>query len=197
MWKLKDAKEIKILGITVKPKNKIYWFEGVTEKGVKDLLNNENSKYRWLRSQKNRRILVVLMALGTALVAAGSYWPTLKTNLDLSDGTEVVIYSVTAIFAIFAVLLGYLFLRISVRGIADAPDELLDERQIKIRDTSFRYAYYGFGYIVLVLLLLMNLGPEVKLFQPEGNDGSYLIISMTFLCAALPSMILAWRERDI
>ena len=197
MWKLKDAKEIKILGITVKPKNKIYWFEGVTEKGVKDLLNNENSKYRWLRSQKNRRILVVLMALGTALVAAGSYWPTLKTNLDLSDGTSVVIYSVTAIFAIFAVLLGYLFLRISVRGIADAPDELLDERQIKIRDTSFRYAYYGFGYIVLVLLLLMNIGPEVKLFQPEGNDGSYLIISMMFLCAALPSMILAWRERDI
>ena len=197
MWKLKDAKEIKILGITVKPKNKIYWFEGVTEKGVKDLLNNENSKYRWLRSQRNRRILVVLMALGTALVAAGSYWPTLKTNLNLSDGTEVVIYSVTAIFAIFAVLLGYLFLRISVRGIADAPDELLDERQIKIRDTSFRYAYYGFGYIVLVLLLLMNVGPEVKLFQPESNDGSYLIISMMFLCAALPSMILAWRERDI
>ena len=197
MWKLKVAKEIKILGITVKPKNKIYWFEGVTEKGVKDLLNNENSKYRWLRSQKNRRILVVLMALGTALVAAGSYWPTLKTNLDLSDGTSVVIYSVTAIFAIFAVLLGYLFLRISVRGIADAPDELLDERQIKIRDTSFRYAYYGLGYIVVALLLLMNVGPEVQLFQPEGNDGSYLIISMLFLSAALPSMILAWRERDI
>jgi hypothetical protein len=197
MKKLKDAKKIKILGVTVKPKNKIYWFEGVTEKGVKSLLTDENSKYRWLRSQKNRRILVVLMALGTALVAAGSYWPTLKTNLNLSDGTSVVIYSVTAIFAIFAVLLGYLFLRISVRGIADAPDELLDERQIKIRDTSFRYAYYGFGYIVLVLLLLMNFGPEVKLFQPEGNDGSYLIISMMFLCAALPSMILAWRERDI
>jgi hypothetical protein len=197
MKKLKDAKKIKVLGVTVKPKNKIYWFEGVTEKGVKSLLTDENSKYRWLRSQKNRRILVVLMALGTALVAAGSYWPTLKTNLNLSDGTSVVIYSVTAIFAIFAVLLGYLFLRISVRGIADAPDELLDERQIKIRDTSFRYAYYGFGYIVLVLLLLMNIGPEVKLFQPEGNDGSYLIISMMFLCAALPSMILAWRERDI
>ncbi len=197
MWKLKDAKEIKILGITVKPKNKIYWFEGVTEKGVKDLLNNENSKYRWLRSQRNRRILVVLMALGTALVAAGSYWPTLKTNLNLSDGTEVVIYCVTAIFAIFAVVMGCLFLRISVRGIADAPDELLDERQIKIRDTSFRYAYYGLGYIVVTLLLLMNVGPEVQLFQPEGNDGSYLIISMLFLSAALPSMILAWRERDI
>ena len=178
-------------------KNKIYWFEGVTEKGVKSLLTDENSKYRWLRSQRNRRILVFVMSLGFVLVAMGSYWPTLKTNMNLSDGTAVVIYSVSAIFVILAVLLGYLLLRISVRGIADAPNELLDERQIKIRDTSFRYAYYGFGYIVLVLLLLMNLGPEVKLFQPEGNDGSYLIISMIFLCAALPSMILAWRERDI
>jgi hypothetical protein len=178
-------------------KNKIYWFEGVTEKGVKSLLTDENSKYRWLRSQRNRRILVVLMALGTALVAAGSYWPTLKTNLDLSDGTSVVIYSVTAIFAIFAVLLGYLFLRISVRGIADAPDELLDERQIKIRDTSFRYAYYAMGYLVVGLLILMLSGPELKLFEPEGNDGSFLIISMLFLSAALPSMVLAWRERDI
>ena len=117
--------------------------------------------------------------------------------MDLSDGTSVVIYSVTAIFAIFAVLLGYLFLRISVRGIADAPDELLDERQIKIRDTSFRYAYYAMGYLIAGLLILVLSGPELKLFEPEGNDGSFLIISMLFLSASLPSMILAWRERDI
>ena len=197
MWKLKDAKEIKILGITVKPKNKIYWLEGVTEKGVKSLLTDENSKYRWLRSQRNRRILVVLTALGTGLVAAGSYWPTLKTNLDLSDGTSVVIYSVTAIFVIFAVLLGYLFLRISVRGIADAPDELLDERQIKVRDTSFRYAYYAMGYLIAGLLILMLSGPELKLFEPEGNDGSYVIIAVLFAFSSMPSMVLAWRERDI
>ena len=178
-------------------KNKIYWFEGVTEKGVKSLLTDENSKYRWLRSQKNRRILVVLMALGFALVAAGSYWPTLKTNLNLSDGTAVVVYSVSAIFVILTVLLGYLLLRISVRGIADAPNELLDERQIKIRDTSFRYAYYALGYLIMVLLILMISAPELKLFETEGNDGSYLIISMLFACSSLPSMVLAWRERDI
>ena len=197
MWKLKDAKEIKVLGITVKPKNKIYWLEGVTERGVKSLLTDENSKYRWLRSQKNRRILVILMALGFALVAAGSYWPTLKANLNLSDGTAVVVYSVSAIFVILTVLLGYLLLRISVRGIADAPNELLDERQIKIRDTSFRYAYYALGYLIMVLLILMISAPELKLFETEGNDGSYLIISMLFACSSLPSMVLAWRERDI
>ena len=178
-------------------KNKIYWFEGVTKKGVISLLNDEKLKYRWLRPQRNRRILVLSMALGLVLVALGSYWPTLKTNMNLSDGSEIVLYSITAIWVIFAVLLGFMFLRISVRGIAEAPNELLDERQIKIRDTSFRYAYYVMSYIVLALLILMLFGPEVQMFQPEGNDGSYLVISALFSFAALPSMVLAWRERDI
>jgi Kef-type K+ transport system membrane component KefB len=197
MKKSKDAKKIKVLGITVKPKNKIYWFEGVTEQGVKSLLADENSKFKWLRPQRNRRVLVALMVVGLITVSMGSYWPTLKTNLNLSDGTSVVIYSVTAIFVIFAVLVGYLFLRISVRGIGDAPNELLDERQIKVRDTSFRYAYYAMGYVVLGLLLLMLFGPELKMFQPEGNDGSYLIIATLFAFSSMPSMVLAWRERDI
>jgi hypothetical protein len=137
------------------------------------------------------------MVVGLIAVAMGSYWPTLKTNMNLSDGTAVVIYSVTAIFVIFAVLVGYLFLRISVRGIGDAPDELLDERQIKVRDTSFRYAYYAMGYLIAGLLILMLSGPELKLFQPEGNDGSYVTIAVLFAFASMPSMVLAWRERDI
>jgi hypothetical protein len=178
-------------------KNKFYWFEGVTEKGVKALLNDENSKYRSLRPQRNRRILVALMIVGLIAVAMGSYWPTLKTNLNLSDGTSVVVYSVTAIFVIFAVLGGYSLLRISVRSIADAPDELLDERQIKVRNTSIRYAYYAMGYVVLGLLSLMFFGPELKMFQPEGNDGSYLMIATVFAYASMPSMVMAWREQDI
>jgi hypothetical protein len=178
-------------------KNKFYWFEGVTEKGVKSLLTDENSKYRWLRSQKNRRILVLVMTLGLVLVAMGSYWPTLKINLNLSDGTAVIIYSVTAIFVILAVLVGYSLLRVSVRGIGDAPDELLDERQIAVRNTSFRYAYYAMGYLIAGLLILMLSGPELKLFEPEGNDGSYVIIAVLFAFSSMPSMVLAWRERDI
>jgi hypothetical protein len=178
-------------------RNKIYWFEGVTEKGVKDLLNNDNSKFRWLRPQRNRRILVILMALGMVLVSVGSYWPTLKTNLNLSPEVGVIVYSVTAIFVIFAVVVCYSFLRIAVRSIADAPDELLDERQIAVRNTSFRYAYFILGYILMGLMVLMFFGPELQMFQPEGNDGSYLVIAALFATAALPSMVMAWRERDI
>ena len=181
----------------MRKKNKIYWFEGVTEKGVKALLNDENSNFRWLRPQRNRRVLVSLMIVGLIAVAMGSYWPTLKTNLNLSDGTSVVIYSVTAIFVILVVLGGYSLLRISVRSIADAPDELLDERQIQVRNTSIRYAYYAMGYVVLALLSLTFFGPELKLFQAEGNDGSYLMIATLFAYASMPSMVMAWRERDI
>ena len=180
-----------------KKRNKIYWFEGVTEKGVKDLLNNENSKFRWLRPQRNRRVLVILMALGLVLTSLGSYWPTLKTNLNLTPEVGVLIYSVTAIFVIFAVVGVYTFLRIAVRSIADAPDELLDERQIAVRNTSFRYAYFILSYILLGLMVLVLFGPELKMFQPEGNDGSYMVIATLFACASLPSMVMAWREKDI
>ena len=178
-------------------KNKFYWFEGVTEKGVKSLLTDENSKYRWLRPQRNRRVLVSLMVVGLIAVAMGSYWPTLKTNLNLTDGTSVVVYSVTAIFVIFAVLGGYSLLRISVRSIADAPDELLDERQIQVRNTSIRYAYYAMGYVVMALLMLTFFGPDLQMFQAEGNDGSYLMIATLFAYGSMPSMVMAWRERDI
>jgi magnesium-transporting ATPase (P-type) len=178
-------------------RNKIYWFEGVTEKGVKALLNDENSKFRWLRPQRNRRVLVILMAIGLVLTSMGSYWPTLKTNLNLSAEVGIIVYSVTAIFVIFATLGCYSFLRIAVRSIADAPDELLDERQIAVRNTSFRYAYFILGYILMGLMVMMLFGPELQMFQPEGNDGSYVFISIFFACAALPSMVMAWRERDI
>jgi predicted secreted protein len=178
-------------------KNKIYWFEGVTKKGVEALLNDENSKYRWLRPQRNRRVLVILMSIGIVLTSMGSYWPTLKTNLNLSPEVGIVVYSVTAIFVIFAMVVCYSFLRIAVRSIADAPDELLDERQIAVRNTSFRYAYFILSYVLMALMVLMFFGPELKMFQPEGNDGSYVVIAAIFASATLPSMVMAWREQDI
>ena len=178
-------------------KNKIYWFEGVTKKGVEALLNDENSKYRWLRPQRNRRVLVILMSIGIVLTSMGSYWPTLKTNLNLSPEVGIVVYSVTAIFVIFAVVVCYSFLRIAVRSIADAPDELLDERQIAVRNTSFRYAYFILSYVLMALMVLLFFGPELQMFQPEGNDGSYLVIAALFASATLPSMVMAWRKRDI
>ena len=177
-------------------KNKFYWFEGVTEKGVKALLSDENPKFRWLRPQRNRRVLVVLMAVGLVLTALGSYRPALKSDFG-SSGVALVVYLILAISVIFIVLGGYSLLRISVRSIADAPDELLDERQVVVRNTSYRYAYYAMGYLLLGLLLLMFFGPQLQMFESEGNDGRFLMIASLFAYSSLPSMVMAWRERDI
>jgi hypothetical protein len=53
------------------------------------------------------------------------------------------------------------------------------------------------GYIVLGLLSLIAFGPELEIFKPEGNDGSYLVIATLFAYASMPSMVMAWREQDI
>jgi hypothetical protein len=178
-------------------KNKIYWLEGVTEKQVKSLLNNENSKFSWLRRQRNRRVLVLFMAMGIIVTALGSYYTGLKEELRLDGSAEIVWLTVAVLFILFAVLVGYSLLRIAVRGIADAPTELLDERQVKVRDTSYRYAYQISGYLLITLLLLYFFGPEISLFSDTANDGSYLLIATLFAYASLPSMVIAWRERDI
>ena len=178
-------------------KNKIYWFKGVTEKQVKSLLNDENSKFSWLRRQRNRRVLVLFMAMGIIVTALGSYYSGLKEELRLDGSAEIIWLTVAVLFILFAVLVGYSLLRIAVRGIADAPTELLDERQVRVRDTSYRYAYLISGYLLITLLLLYFFGPEISLFSDTDNDGSYLLIATLFAYASLPSMVIAWRERDI
>ena len=178
-------------------KNKIYWSLGVTEKGTRALLTDENSKFKWLRYQRNRRMLVILELLGLVVIALGSYYQSIKTNLNISGAVEVITFSLAAIAAIMLTLGTYSLLRVAVRGIADAPNELLDERQIQIRDSSYRQAYLAMGYLILVLFLIMFFGPDLRLFEPEGNDGSFLLIASLFAFASLPSMFIAWREKDI
>ena len=165
--------------------------EGTTRKDIEGLLNNKG--FNWLRSQRNRQIIVACQAALLALVASGSYYKEFKEWFGADSPIPLFVF--IAIFLL--TLAGFILLRISVRGIAEAPDELLDERQIAVRNTSFRYAYYAMGYVVLGLLSLMFFGPELRMFQPEGNDGSYLMIATLFAYASMPSMVMAWRERDI
>ena len=178
-------------------KNKIYWLEGVTEKGVKSLLNDENSKFSWLRRQRNRRVLVLFVAMGIIFTALGSYYTGLKEELRLDGSSEIEWLTVAVLFILFAVLVGYSLLRIAVRGIADAPTELLDERQVRIRDTAYRYSYLISGFLVLALMMVYLFGPEMSLSVNNAPDGSFLLIATMFIYASLPSMVIAWREQDI
>jgi hypothetical protein len=135
--------------------------------------------------------------VGIVLVALGSYYTYIKSAVNLSGSTEIIVFSLAVILVIMLTLGAYSLLRIAVRGLADAPNELLDERQIQIRDSSYRHAYLAMGYVILGLFLLMIYGPDLRLFESEGNDGSFIVIATLFVFASLPSMFIAWREKDI
>jgi hypothetical protein len=95
-------------------------------------------------------------------------------------------------------LAGFSLLRVGVRGIAEAPDELLDERQRSIRNSNYRYSYLLLGYVLIVFMSLLAIAPETRPFsEGEQGDAAFVYISLVMTIASLPSMVMAWRERDI
>jgi hypothetical protein len=125
-------------------------------------------------------VAVNLAALG--LLAVADYLPGIKLSTYL------------AIAALLASLLLYLRLRGAVRLVADAPDELLDERQITIRNAAHVLAY-RFLATASVLFVGFWLGMEALGLSEAAhgkNPGMNLLVSYTMLLASLPSMVLAW-----
>jgi lysylphosphatidylglycerol synthetase-like protein (DUF2156 family) len=173
-------------------KNKIYWMEGATKKEIEGLLNNKG--FNWLRTQKNRRIFVVLYAILLALLASGSYYKQFKAWFSQDSLIPLFVLIVVALL----IITGFSLLRVSVRGIAEAPDELLDERQRAVRNSNYRYSYLLLGYVFIAFMLLLATAPEVRPFSTgEEGDAGFVYISLLMTAASLPSMVMAWRERDI
>jgi membrane protease YdiL (CAAX protease family) len=173
-------------------KNKIYWMEGTTKKEIEGLLNNKG--FNWLRSQRNRRFLVLCHTVLLALVATGSYYKQFKEWF----GGDSLVPLFVLIAIILLVISVFSLLRVSVRGIAEAPDELLDERQRAVRNSNYRYSYIFLGYVVIAFLVVLSVGPETRPFAVgEEGDAGLVYISLLFTMASLPSMVIAWRERDI
>jgi polyferredoxin len=98
-------------------KNKIYWMEGTTKKDIEGLLKNQG--FNWLRSQRNRRILVLGYALILALIASGSYYKQFKEWFAVDSLIPLFVLIAIALLT----LAGFSLLRVGVRGIAEAPDE--------------------------------------------------------------------------
>lgn len=160
---------------------KFYWVEGVTrDEVVKSLADQRPTR---LREQRVRRGLV----LGQSLLA------TLIAISHLFGGTKLRTYLEAFILA--GLLYLYFIIRRSVRHIADAPDELLDERLIGLRNAAYLSAYrFMFG----VTILLFSLGHWL-LRNESGIAGARPselwqgpIFSFLMLAASLPSMVLAW-----
>jgi len=109
--------------------------------------------------------------------------------------TKLQSYIEFALLAVVIVL--YFVLRKAVRHIADAPNELLDERQIAVRDAAFTVAYRLLAVAFTVYVLLYVAHDVLRDLSVDSDRTALgfmsLLISAAMLAGSLPAMVLAWN----
>ncbi len=164
-------------------KERNFWpIEGVTRSEV--LKSQSDTRFNFLRTRKSRRIMIAALSLLTVLVALSSALPAKASSYI---GT----------FGGLLLLVGYLLIRTSVRHIADSPDELLDERQIALRDRSYLHSYRIISSVFAIALvaLFIRIDLSESAFEISNWWGTGTWFSLIMLMAGLPSMVVAWLDK--
>jgi hypothetical protein len=183
----------RILGLGVpgesSPRHKLgrfYWKEGVFAGEITQVMSAEYAeKHHWLLSHKNQRRFVVLLVVSWLLNLFGAF--DVSWNLGFA-GSLFSWWSVLVVVA-------YLVLRQSVRALADAPTELIDERLTEVRDSAYRSAYRLLGWIIPILGGLA-LGARETIDESLTIDNfAFGLFAFGFLFEGLPSAFIAWRGK--
>ena len=146
-----------------------------------------DTRYDRLRGRGTRRALVVvylslLVALLPAYLAGSAI-----------GGTAVMVLGVV----VLAVL------RVATRVVADAPPELLDERQRALQGRAYLGAYRVVSSVTIlagtVAFVLVLLSPEPETFPVlVGLDAvSGLVLTLIGLTLAAPTCIVAWEQEHV
>lgn len=145
-----------------------------------------DTRFDWMRTRAARRGIVALMI--AMLVAMPVAWMTLP--------------SLAALGVVGLAAIVWWALRMSVRVVADLPEEYLDERQARVRDRAYVDAYRWFAGITLaaatvalVWFVVVSIDDAV-LVEVTWNGAMAVFWTFEGLALALPSMMLALRERD-
>jgi hypothetical protein len=163
---------------------RFYWKEGVFAAEVTEAMSAEyEKKHRWLLSHRNQRLFVVLNVASWVLYVIGALdrpW-----NLGFSDSP----FSWWALPTIGA----FLLVRQSVRVLADAPDELIDERLASVRDDAYRTAYRIMGWVLPFFIGFAIGVVDSATVDLTMVDFIFGLTLFAFIHEALPSMVIAWR----
>ena len=151
-----------------------------------------DTKFDRLRTPAAKRLLAVLGAIslvGTALLC----W--FEDSLFIGAG----VLGVLSVFTIWWLL------RLSLRLVADAPDEALDEFQVRQRDRTYLDAYRNLGSLVSALavgLMILVISTDavtsgsVERYEFSLTFGQvsaiiWLVMGATLL---IPNLTLAWNQ---
>ncbi len=160
-------------------KRRFFWLEGVTRDEVeKSLRDTRPSRFR---QQGARRALVFVMGAALGVLAMSILIPDRKVATYL----EAALFIVT--------LLLYFKLRSSVRHVSDAPNEMLDERQIRVRDACYTVAYRLLAALSIpYLVIFVATSGDGVLAYLTSSKSSGLLYSYIMCVASLPVMVLGW-----
>lgn len=151
-----------------------------------------DTKFDRLRTPAAKRLLVVLGAL-SLVGAALLYW--FEDSLFIGAG----FLGVLLVFTVWWLL------RLSLRLVADAPDEALDEFQVRQRDRTYLDAYRTLGLLMSALavgLMLLVISTDVV----ESGSVEHYELSLTFgqvsaiiwlvlgSTLLIPNLTLAWSQ---
>lgn len=143
-----------------------------------------DARYNWLRPLSRRRLLVVV---STSVILAHSValWFSASAFLTLP--------------LLAAGWVGYSLLKWAVRGMADLPDELIDERMREVRNRHYRLAYVTLSSTSVLVLLTMWIGADARRigWQPESWHLEAVFWAFLFFSICLPSMYVAWSEPEV
>lgn len=163
------------------PKNRFYWLEGVSRSEVEQSLADRRPSR--LREQGPRRALVI----GAAAVIVMLLLTVFITQNKFRTYSEAVLLVLGLVL--------YFQLRKAVRLVSDAPDELLDERQIALRNAAYTVAYRTLVTLSVAYGVIVVAVTPDGLLHPHVADGFWTGIAWSYLlCASsLPAMVLAWQ----
>lgn len=154
--------------------------DAIRDKADREL--NDERFAAW-RTPSRRRLVIAgwIATVGLTTVAAWFDWP-----LVLPIGLVAA--------------LGFAFLlRRIVRGMADLPDELLDERMLARRNQAYRMAYSGLAVVALIPAVALWLAADATAidFELEARHLGALTYLVLGIALALPSAILAMTEDEL
>ena len=151
-----------------------------------------DTKWNRIRSGRAQKVLVVLGVL-SLIAAPVAFW-----------FEELIKPGIGLLFVIPIFLIWWL-LRISVRLVADAPDEYLDEFQVRQRDRTYLHSFRILAALVSVLavgLMIMVISMDyasinsIDYYQISPTFGQvnsviWLILGPVILT---PNLVLAWKQ---
>lgn len=152
-----------------------------------DRLMNDTT-FQALRTARARLALAVAMIALIVIIPATWVW----------------LGAIPGLVAVVAGIVVWWLLRMSVRLIADLPEQYLDERQLDLRNRSYVESYrYFAGLIILLasagLLAFIVLGEDPNTWKIALSYNALMGLFWMLEAAALsiPSIVLALRDREL